>query len=86
MKPSRIFRFIQNAEQFSFRRARPTHVPYHIASRLDLPIFQMISKIQLKVCLFNPLNEAELIWCGAIRSSWYIDPIGTMVPQAKNRR
>ena len=26
---------IQNAEQFSFRRARATHDPYHIASPLE---------------------------------------------------
>src|SRR5881296_239176 len=28
----------------------------------NLPIIQINSKIQLKVCLFNPLNEAESIW------------------------
>ena len=30
---------IQNAEQFSFRRARATHDPYHIASRLETFLF-----------------------------------------------
>ena len=53
---------IQNAEQFSFRRTRATHDPYHVASRLDVAIFQIINKSQRKACLFNPLNEAESTW------------------------
>jgi len=79
---------IQNTEQFSFRRARATHDPYHLPVR-DLPAFQINSKIQLKVCLFNPLNEAESIWVRSylvMASSSTSTRLGTMVPRAKNER
>jgi quercetin dioxygenase-like cupin family protein len=77
---------IQNAERFSFRRARATHDPYHVTSRLDVPIFQVINKIQLKACLFNPLNEAESTWVRSypvLASTW---TRSAMVLRPKNER
>ena len=60
MKPSRIFRLSRMPSNFHFVELAQLMTPTTSPPGLEtFPIFQINCKIQLKVCLFNPLNEAE---------------------------